>query len=158
LADVEPETFAERFPGLGAELSRDQVESLLGALELHDADAGEALVAEGTDSSELFLVWDGRLDVTMATSTGNQRLVGIVPGAYFGEVSLFEPGPATASVVTEQGCQVLRLSRERLDELRRSDPEVAAALLGDALRSLSNRFAAASAVLQRVARSGGGRG
>lgn len=159
LARIAPTAFAKRFPQLGDELSAKQVGRLLRAFERHDADAGEALVAEGTKSDELFLVWDGQLDITMASATGDRRLAQLGPGSYFGEVSLFEPGPASASVVTEQGCEVLRLSRGRLDELRESDPEVAAALLGEALRSLSERFRSASAHLEQLeAAAGGARG
>lgn len=136
-----PETLASRFPGLASSLDGDDGEALVAALELHDAQAGEALVAEGTTSSELFLVWDGQLDIVM----GGRRLASLSPGALSGEVSLLDPGPAGAGVVTEQGCTVLRLSRARLDQLGSTNPVAAATLVGEVLRSLSARARAVGA-------------
>ena len=141
---VNPDSFSERFPGLARSMDPAELEALLDALEVHDADAGEALVAQGTPSSDLFLVWEGRLDITMRSAAAERKLAALEPGSYFGEVSLLDPGPAGASVVTEQGCVVLRLDRERFDELQREHPQSAAALLHQVVRSLSNRLAAAS--------------
>jgi CRP-like cAMP-binding protein len=145
---------SERYPGLASSLSPEELELLLDAFELHDAAAGEALVAEGTASSDLFLVWDGQLDVTQAGPTGERPLAQLGPGSYFGEVSLFDPGPASASVVTQQGCVTLRLSRARLDELRKEHPEVAAPLLAEALRALLARLRGATALLEGRADAG----
>jgi flavin-dependent dehydrogenase len=150
LSTVTPKTFAERFPGLASEAGSDGIAALLGALDVHDADAGEALMAEGTPTDEVFLVIDGRLDITMRGAAGERRLAQVGPGSYFGEVSLLDPGKAGASVVTEQGCVTLRVSREGLDELHRSNPAAAGALLGEVLRSLSARMRAASAELGEV--------
>jgi flavin-dependent dehydrogenase/CRP-like cAMP-binding protein len=141
------ETFAKRFPDLASALSEDDRAALLDALELRDADAGEALVAEGADSSDLFLVLDGELDIVVGGPAGSRRVAGVGPGAYFGEVSLLDPGPAGASVVSEQGCVALQLSRERFDELSADRTGAAAALLRDVLRSLSDRLRAASVLV-----------
>jgi CRP-like cAMP-binding protein len=139
LNSVDTQAFSDRFAQLAASAG-EGLDTLLGAFEVHDAQAGEALIAEGTQSSDLFLVWDGELDVMM----GEQRLASFGPGSLFGEASLFDPGPAGASVVTEQGCVVLRLTRERFDELGASSPAAAAALVGSALHSLAARMRAAS--------------
>jgi CRP-like cAMP-binding protein len=115
-------------------------------LDRHEADPGEALVAEGTPSDELFLVLEGTLDVTMRGPSGERRLATVEPGSYFGEVSLLDPGPAGANVVTEQGSVVLRLSRGRFDDLRRERPEAAAELLREVLQSLTARLRGAASV------------
>jgi CRP-like cAMP-binding protein len=151
LSWITSETFAERFPELASSLEPAALEALLGCFEMHDAAAGEALVAQGTESSELFLVWDGELDITMKVGSGERKLAAVGPAQLFGEVSLLDPGPAGASVTTEQGCVVLRLSREGFDKLRGSNPDAAAALLYEVLRSLSHRAASASAQLGRAA-------
>jgi CRP-like cAMP-binding protein len=148
---ITPERFSSRFPDLASSLSAAELDSLLQAFELQDADAGEALVAEGTPTGDLFLVWDGRLDITMRGSGGERRLGQVTAGAYFGEVALLDPGQAGVSVVTEQGCVVLRLSRERFDELRTSHPETAAPLLEEVVRSLAARLGSAGAELVDLA-------
>ena len=145
MSAVTPAALGERYPGLAAALEPAGLEALLDVLELHDAAPGEALVAEDTDASDLFLVWEGHLDITQRTRSGERKLAEIGPGAIFGEVSLLDPGPATANVVTEQGCAVLRLSRIRFDALQRAHPEVAAALAEEVVRSLRAKFDEASA-------------
>jgi CRP-like cAMP-binding protein len=144
LTAITPETFAERFPQLAGSLSEQDLDGLLAAFELRDADPGEALVAEGTASSDLFLVWDGELDVTMGRAGAERKLATVGAGSCFGEVSLLDPGPAGASVVTEQGCIALQLNRARLDELSRSNPDAAAALLREVLQSLVGRLRGAT--------------
>ncbi len=146
---VTPGTVVERFPGL-AGAGDEALALLLELAQLHQADAGEALVAEGTPSAELFMVIDGSLDIT----AGGQKLAAVGPGAYFGEVSLFDPGPAGASIVTDQGCSVLRLSGDRLEQLRQADPVIAATLAGDVLRSLVARTRAAAGSLDDREQSG----
>jgi CRP/FNR family transcriptional regulator, cyclic AMP receptor protein len=138
---VTPDTVVERFPGLAE--AGETLASLLEVAQLHEADAGEALVAEGTPSAELFIVLEGTLDIT----TEGRRMTTVGPGAYFGEVSLFDPGPAGATIVTDQGCSVLRLGRDQLEQLRQADPALAATLVGDVLRSLVARTRAAAAML-----------
>jgi flavin-dependent dehydrogenase/CRP-like cAMP-binding protein len=143
---VTRERLAGRFPGLVSSLGEGDVDALLDALELRDADAGEALVAEGTPSDRLFLVLEGTLDVTV-----DSRVVAEVePGAYFGEVSLFDPGPAGASIVTEQGAVVLQLGRERLEPLVDEHPEAAAALLWEAVHSLEARVRRAGGTVETL--------
>jgi CRP-like cAMP-binding protein len=151
LAAVTPETLSERFPGLASSLSSAGLGRLLDAFVVHDAAAGEALVAEGAWTSDLFLVVEGELDVTQAGRAGGRRLAQLGPGGYFGEVSVLAPGPATATVVTEQGCVVLRLSRSRLDELRRDSPDVSAPVLEEVLRSLLARMRGATTLVEGAA-------
>ncbi len=142
---ISPGTFSERFPRLADQLRPGSVASLLAALTVREAQAGEALVAESAPSSDLFLVWEGNLDVVVRATAGERKLATVKPGSYFGEVSFFDPGPATASVITEQGCTTLWTNRARFDEFRRKDSETAAALLREVAQSLSVRLQSAVA-------------
>jgi CRP-like cAMP-binding protein len=145
MSEITSETLSTRFPELTSSLGSGDLEALVGAFELREADPGEALVAEGTSSGDLFLVWDGELDVAIRGVGGDRTVARLGPGSYFGEVSLLDPGLSGATIVTEQGAVVLRLSRARLDELRRSRPEAAAALLREVVRSLAVRLRGAAA-------------
>jgi CRP-like cAMP-binding protein len=137
---VDPEAFAARFPQIARSEEPATIAALVTNLTLHEAGAGEALVAQGTPSDELFLVMDGQLDISIATATGERPLAAVDAGQMFGEMSLLDPAPAGASVVTEQGCTVLRIGRARLDALRREQPVTAAPLLREVIRSLAARL------------------
>jgi CRP/FNR family cyclic AMP-dependent transcriptional regulator len=136
--------FSGRFPAVAAGLDEAQVGRLFALFERNEIGADEYVIAEGTRSDALYLVWDGELEAVTDTP-GGDRQVGLVgPGELLGDISLLDPGPATASVLAPQGCVVLRLERSAFDELRASDPAVASALLHLLLQSLAGRVRTAT--------------
>lgn len=140
VAPVSPELFAERFGALTAALTRDEVETLLGLLEVREVSAGETLIGEGTVADGLFLVWQGSLNVVQDTPSGETEIATVVPGAYLGEISMMDPGLATASVQAQQGCIALVLSRARFDHLCATNAGIAAALLQQLTHALVARI------------------
>jgi CRP-like cAMP-binding protein len=52
-----------------------------------------------------------------------------VPGDFFGEVSVLDGGPRTASVVAETPVAALRLFRRTVLEMMESEPQFALSLL-----------------------------
>jgi CRP/FNR family cyclic AMP-dependent transcriptional regulator len=146
--------FSARFPTLAAQLDADQVQQLLGHVERNEIGADEYVVAEGTRSDALFLVWDGELEALTGTPAGDRQVGLVGPGELIGDISLLDPGPATASVLAPQGCTVLRLDRSEFDELRESSPAVATALVHQLLLSLATRVRSATQQLDDVLSGG----
>lgn len=144
------DAFTARFPGLAAELAPAQIELLLGALQYFELQAGEAAIGEWTTADALFLVWEGSLTASTDTPDGEQVVGRSGPGDFLGDVSLFDPGPATASVVADEGCVALRLPRAEFDRLRADSPDIAKALVRALLRSLSARVRAATIQLDAL--------
>ena len=137
---ITSESLAERFPAVASSLGAEHLETLLAALEVQEVVPSEALTAEQTPGDDLFLVWDGQLDVSIATPTGERSVGTVGIGSFVGEVALLDPGPVTATVTAEQGCTVLRLSRSNFDDLCDRHPVVAGALLAEMGRTLSARL------------------
>lgn len=155
---VTPAGFIERFPGLVTGLTGEQVDRLVAAFEVNELGADEYVIVEWTTSDALFLVWDGELEA-LTDSPGGDRQVGLIgPGELLGDVSLLDPGPATASVVAPQGCTVLRMARASFDELRASDPAVASAIVRQLLWSLSARVRVATHQLEDLLAGAAGDG
>jgi CRP-like cAMP-binding protein len=63
-------------------------------LERRSLDPGEALVEQGDEGRELFLILDGIVDVEV----DGEEVAEIGPGALLGERALLEGGKRTASV------------------------------------------------------------
>jgi len=150
MAEVTTGAFAQRFPELAAAIGDDATSELLQVLERHELYAGQALIDEGNATDALFLVWDGELDVSMDTPDGPRKVGQVGRGSFLGEVSLLDPGPATATVTSEQGCVALRLDRERFDRLCTDRPALAAALVTELSRVMSARIDAARARLDEM--------
>ena len=72
---------------------------------------GEALTQEGEASTEIFLVLDGLLEVTV----GGRVIAEIGPGAIVGERSLLEGGLRTATLTATTPVRVVVADQSRLD-------------------------------------------
>src|SRR3954452_17148118 len=60
---------------------------------------GEALFREGDEGDKLYIVKDGKVKLGRSSSDGRENLLAILgPGQMFGELSLFDPGPRSATV------------------------------------------------------------
>jgi CRP/FNR family cyclic AMP-dependent transcriptional regulator len=68
---------------------------------------GRVLVDQGRPGHEFFLILDGEASVRR----NNRKVAALGPGQYFGELSLLDRGPRTASVVAESDMRVLVLGQ-----------------------------------------------
>jgi CRP-like cAMP-binding protein len=156
VARVDGETFAKRFPGFAEALAGPQLVTLLSACETLEVGAGEALIEQGTTADALFLVWDGELDVSTQTRLGTSKFEQVRTGDILGEISLLDPGPATATVVSDAGCSALRISRARFEQLCREHPDLAAPFVAELVRQMERRLASATQYLQQLEDQGSG--
>lgn len=91
---------------------------------------GETVFHQGEPGDELFLVREGRVQVFTTTDTGERIVLGQYgPGDVFGEISLFDGGPRTATAVGAEDSQLVVLDRESLFKLLRQHPHIAIDLL-----------------------------
>ncbi|WNG27192.1 cyclic nucleotide-binding domain-containing protein [Cystobacter fuscus] len=81
---------------------------------------GEVLIHEGQRVDGLYVVLSGEV----AVSKGGQPLAHLREGELFGEMSLLNKTPATATVTAARNCSLLRLPREDFDTLILTHPQV----------------------------------
>src|SRR5262249_58079766 len=61
---------------------------------------GDRLFDEGDAGDRLYVVLDGKIKLTRTAPDGRENLLSVLgPGEMFGELSLFDPRPRTASAV-----------------------------------------------------------
>ena len=109
----------------------DNERATLAALfEQRSCTVGETIFHEGEPGDEIFLVSDGRVQVFITSDTGEKIILGEnTRGDVFGEISLLDGGPRTASAVAVEQTEVLTLDRDKLLELVQRHPHVAIDLL-----------------------------
>ena len=61
--------------------------------------AGETILTEGEQGHTAYLLSRGRVEVVVGTGASSKRVAILGTGEVFGEMSLLEPGPRSASVV-----------------------------------------------------------
>ena len=91
---------------------------------------GEVLFREGDSGDRLFVVSDGKVKLGRTSSDGRENLLAILgPGQMFGELSLFDPGPRSATVTAVTDVTMLVLSHDEMVRWLSGRPEVARGLL-----------------------------
>jgi CRP-like cAMP-binding protein len=93
---------------------------------------GDTIVAEGTKAIDFYVLLRGAAKVTVAGRT--RRRLG--PGDYFGEVSVLDGGPRTATVTAEEPVGLFRLERKVFVSVLLRNPEIAVKILAVAARRL----------------------
>jgi ATP/ADP translocase/HEAT repeat protein len=100
--------------------------------------ANERIVAEGEPGDELFLVVHGRV----AVSRNGHRITTLGPGESFGEISVLDDGPRTATVVAEEQSEVLAIAGEDFYEILREQAEIAEGIIRILVKRLRDADAA----------------
>lgn len=101
---------------------------------------GDVLIKEGQTQDSLFMVIMGSFHV-QTEATGRHVLLGTVKaGDTLGEVNIFDPGEASASVVARSIAEVWKIDRVRLEQYLEAHPRTAARLLVSVATQLSKRL------------------
>ena len=87
-----------RRAGLFQGVDPEDVEALSGEFETFEAPRGAVLFNEGEPGDSLYIVLAGKVKLGRRSPDGRENLVAIYgPSDQFGELSLFDPGPRTAT-------------------------------------------------------------
>jgi CRP-like cAMP-binding protein len=91
---------------------------------------GDVLFHEGESGDRLYIMIEGKVKLGRSSSDGRENLLAILgPGQMFGELSLFDPGPRSATVTAVTDCTMKSLSHAELVSWLDGRPEVARGLL-----------------------------
>ncbi len=103
---------------------------LAGELDIVQYRAGDMVFSYGDPGDAMFVIRTGEVEVFFKDDTGGRILLETArEGDFFGELSLLDNGPRTASVVVTRDVEALKVDRNDLDHLLRLHPEAALELL-----------------------------
>lgn len=92
--------------------------------------ANEILFQMGEPGGTLYVVESGAIEIYIKDNAGQKILLKTAgAGDFFGEVSLFDGRPRTATAIAVSDCELLALSREDLLDTFRKNPETALGML-----------------------------
>lgn len=117
----------------------DEVERALLAerVEIVKFDEGAIIFNVGDPGDSMFVVTSGEVQLSVKTKTGEEMfLESPGPGEFFGEISLLDEGPRTATARARTEVLAIEIDRGDLDELFRLKPAAAMDLLAATGRRL----------------------
>jgi cAMP-dependent protein kinase regulator len=120
---LKADTMLPRLP-LFAALEPTALVKLLGALELREFAPGQAVVTQGEEGQEAFIVARGLLKVVRTNNGKTTLLAALGPGAIFGEMALVSEAPRAGSVVAVEATQLLVASRPQLEKVAGKEPSI----------------------------------
>lgn len=91
---------------------------------------GQTLFNEGDEGDRLYVILSGKVKLTRTAMDGRENLLGVLgPSEMFGELSLFDPRPRTASAVAVTDAVLAGLGHDDLRPFLSSRPHVSLQLL-----------------------------
>ena len=138
-------TLLERHPLL-VHLEPEQLARVARAGEIESYNPAEPIVVDGSLGDALFLILSGQV----AVHRGPQTFATLSGGEFFGEMSLVEPAPRSASVTAMSATFLFRLPHDKLRELIADDASAASILLVQVVKTLSDRLRRANTMLSSV--------
>lgn len=116
--------------GLFELLSEDERRMLAETGGTVDFTADQILFQTGEPGGTIYVVESGKVEIYLKDHAGQKILLKTAEcGDFFGEVSLFDGRPRTATAVAAADCRLLALRREDLLEAFRKNPETALGML-----------------------------
>lgn len=102
---------------LFAGLDEGQLELLTRSLVKKAYPKNRVVLTEGQPADSMFIIISGRVKVQIADSDGKEVILAVLgPGDFFGEMSLIDNNPSSASCITLEQCHFIMVGK---DDFRR---------------------------------------
>ena len=125
-------------------LESNDIDSITSMMEQRTFLPGEFVVRQGEVGQSVWLLVEGRCEVTKEVSKSGSahvvKLTELTPFETFGEMTLFSGLPRSASVAATTEVKALKLSQEEFTRLAQSNPAVGVHLASNMVSIVSRRL------------------
>src|SRR3954463_7327777 len=112
-------------------LTDDSVAALAARLDTVEYGEGETIFNQGDEGCSLFVVDDGAVEISYGEGKTKFVLASLFPGQYFGELSLFDGAPRSATATAMKRSRLIRLDRDALVDFVNGSPAAALRIIGE---------------------------
>lgn len=124
-------------------LTYKELVRIMNITRVKPADTGEAVINEGDEGEDLFIILSGKVRV----HKGETDIVTLSSGDHFGEMALIDKAPRSASITALVPSRLLQIGRSDFFKIIRNEPRLATKLLWSFLQVISDRLRTTSAEL-----------
>ncbi|MCL4185809.1 MAG: cyclic nucleotide-binding domain-containing protein [Burkholderiaceae bacterium] len=136
MAHEENKAFLRRVPLLSS-LNEQQLETLAAGSTRRNFPKGRTIVAEGEPSQTLYILLSGRAKVQRSDSEGKEVILAVLgSGDFFGEMSLIDEAPRSASVITLESCDFMAINKDSFKSMLMQSNEMCMAVMKGMVRRL----------------------
>ena len=116
--------------GLFQGLSEDAVDPVASRLEMITLPRGRAVFNEGEPGDSLYIVMAGKIKLSRRAPDGRENVLAVMgPSDQFGELSVFDPGPRTATATAVTDVRLARMAQSLVRPWIEAHPEIGEQLL-----------------------------
>jgi CRP/FNR family cyclic AMP-dependent transcriptional regulator len=132
---------------LFSELDDDEIASVSKLITYNDVAKKTIVLQEGEDGNSLFIIISGSVKISYYAPDGREVVLSLLEaGAYFGEMSLLDKQPRSATVITLDHTRLAQIRRADFERLLLQQPKVTLKLLSESV----SRLRRTSKVLERI--------
>jgi len=137
---------------LFSSVSDEDLESIASLLIERLFPKHKTIVEEGLSGDYMYVIREGRVKVTKLSGDGREKILELLEeGSFFGEMSLLDSAPRSASVKALTEVRILALARNDFLNVLRRSPDLALAVIHELTQRLRQQDEQASSLsFQRV--------
>ena len=136
MAQDENKAFLKRVP-LFSGLTDSQIERLAAGSVRRNFPKGRTIVAEGEPSQSLYVLLSGRAKVQRSDTEGKEVILSVLgSGECFGEMSLIDDAPRSASVITLESSDFISIAKDSFKSVLVSSPEISLRIMKGLVKRL----------------------
>ena len=133
----------------------DEIKSIAKKLSLLKVKKGDIICKEGDKGHELYIIREGEFAGYIQLPSGKQKeIVTFHTGDFFGEMSIFENAPRSATCLANKEGAIYRLHKKDFFSLIESEPDIAIKIMYRMLNITTQRLRTTSKFLSNVVRWG----
>ena len=110
-------------------LETDDLSALANRLRESSVASGHTVFAQGDEGDTMYVIVDGAVDIVAGSGKQKVILTSLFKQQYFGELSLLDGAPRSATAVASRDTQLLALDRDDFVEFIKNRPEAALSIM-----------------------------
>src|ERR1041384_4803933 len=110
-------------------LENEDLEALANKLRQVGVESGQTVFAQGDEGDAMYVIEDGAVDIVAGSGRQKVTLTSLFKQQYFGELSLLDGAPRSATAVANRPSQLLALDRDDFVDFIKRRPDAALSIM-----------------------------
>lgn len=132
-------------------LNEEELQAFCALLSIREFKPKDRIIEEGTPVKNFYIICDGVVHIRRLSNKREMLLGRLGPGGFFGEINLFDPGVATASIYAMKPTRIAYLDHESFHGFMESNSAAGYKIASSMMTEMSRRLRQTSARLVNTA-------